>query len=65
MRKSIINAANIYQASSVFWVLYWAIPYAILIFAFYLWYMGIYLYFTHEETEVERPSSFFKVTLTG
>lgn len=63
MRKSIINAANIYQASSLCWALYCAIPYAVLIFiAFYLWFTGIYLYFTHEETKVDRPSNLFKVT---
>lgn len=47
------------------WVPPWTVPYAILIFVFYLWYMGIYLSFTHEEMEVERTSSLFKVTLTG
>lgn len=63
MRKSATSAANIYQASSVCWVLYCAIPYVILIFkAFYLWYLGIYLYFTHEEIEVEGPSGLFRMT---
>lgn len=37
MRKSATSAADIYQASSVCWVLYCAIPYVIQIFkAFYL-----------------------------
>lgn len=63
MKKSVTSAANMYQVSSVGWALYCAIPYVILIFkAFYLWYLGVYLYFTHEEIEVEGPSVLFKMT---
>ena len=33
--------------------------------AFYLWYMGIYFYFTHEEIVIEKWNGLLKMTLTG
>lgn len=62
------NAANIYEVSSMCWVLvlYYAISYVILIFkTFCLCCMGIYLYFTREEIEVERPSGLTQNDVTG